>query len=289
MPVGNEAQVRPEKDSDGFRCRVHGPVAAPALVYLPGIHGDWTLVTSFRQAVQGRVRFVEFCYPCTTRWTLADHAHAVAAALDDAGIHSGWILAESYGSQVGWELLKPGGGFRADGLILAGGFVRYPYPALLSLATRAAKWLPDSGLRLFLRLYAFYARFRHRHAPETLDSISEFVRRRLRPEDRGSIVHRLHVIAGSDQRPVAESLKVPVWSLTGFWDPIVPWVPVRRWLRRNCPGWRGDRILGSADHTVLATQPAVAAEIVLEWMQREAAGDPRTAPPTVSGTPVPLS
>lgn len=253
---------------DGFSIRVHGPRSAPALIYLPGIHGDWTLVTSFRLAVQDRVRFVEFCYPSTTDWTLADHARAIATALDEAGVRSGWILAESYGSQVAWEFLKASTGFQAEGLILAGGFVRYPYPALLSLATRAAERLPDFGLRLFLRLYAGYARFRHRHAPETLEAISEFVRRRLRPGDREAIVHRLRLIAASDPRPFAASLQLPVWSVTGFLDPIVPWVPVRRGLRGNCPGWRGDRIISSADHTVLATQPAVSAEIVLGWMRR---------------------
>jgi pimeloyl-ACP methyl ester carboxylesterase len=262
--------------ADLLVCRVHGDPTATALIYLPGIHGDWTLVTSFRLAVQRRVRFVEFCYPRTTEWSLGDHAQAIREALDREGIRQGWLLAESFGSQVAWALLETqtaSDSFRASGLILAGGFVRYPYPALLTLATGLATRLPDSGLRAFLWLYARYARFRHRSAPETLEAVSEFVQRRLHPDDRGAIVHRLRLIAGSDPRPVAQACPLPTWSLTGFWDPIVPWVPMRRWLRRYCPGWRGDRILTSADHTVLATQPAAAARIILDWIDSEEGRD----------------
>ena len=260
---------------DLLECRVHGDPTSTALIYLPGIHGDWTLVTSFRLAVQGRVRFVEFSYPRTTEWSLADHAQAIREALNREGIRQGWLLAESFGSQVAWALLESqtaSDSFRASGLILAGGFVRYPYPSLLTLATGLATRLPDSGLRAFLWLYARYARFRHRSAPETLEAVSEFVRRRLAQGDRDSVVHRLHLIAGNDPRPTAQACQVPTWSLTGFWDPIVPWVPVRRWLGKNCPGWRSDRILAGADHTVLATQPAAAAGIVLEWIKSIGAG-----------------
>ena len=91
--------------SDRLALRVHGPATLPALIYLPGLHGDWTLVGSFRRAIAGRVRFVEFTYPCTTEWLLADYAREVMAALSAAGITRGWLLAESFGSQVAWALL----------------------------------------------------------------------------------------------------------------------------------------------------------------------------------------
>jgi hypothetical protein len=38
--------------------RVHGSPALPTLIYLPGIHGDWTLASSFRAGMSGKVCFV---------------------------------------------------------------------------------------------------------------------------------------------------------------------------------------------------------------------------------------
>jgi len=238
-------------------------------VYLPGIHGDWTLITSFRAAVNGRVRFVEFCYSRDPMASLAAHADAVFGFLQAAGVSEAWLLAESFGSQVGWELMGalPGRpGLRIHGLILAGGFVRYPFRPGLWAATCVAKHLPDPVLRLLLRVYAWVARARHRHAPETREQIGEFVRRRLQPGDREAVLHRLRLIAGFDPRAIALACDTPTWSLTGFWDPIVPWPLTHPWMRQHLPAWQGHRILPLADHTVLATQPATAARWVLERM-----------------------
>ena len=43
--------------NDDLKMRVHGDASLPTLIYLPGLHGDWTLVSSFRAAIAGRVRF----------------------------------------------------------------------------------------------------------------------------------------------------------------------------------------------------------------------------------------
>ncbi|MBN8249424.1 MAG: alpha/beta hydrolase [Verrucomicrobia bacterium] len=253
----------------GWECRVHGDPRLPVLVYLPGIHGDWTLITSFRTAVRGHVRFVEFCYsrdPCAD---LAAHADAMLTFLQTAGVSEAWLLAESFGSQVAWALLEAlprHPGLRIRGLILAGGFVRYPFRPGLWAATHFARHLPDWALRSLLGIYARVARARHRHAPETREQIGEFVRRRLEPGDREAVVHRLRLIAGFDPRAVASACRLPTWSLTGFWDPIVPWPLTHRGMGRHLPGWRGHRILPLADHTVLATQPSAAARWVLHWM-----------------------
>ena len=122
--------------SDALQIRVHGDASLPTLIYLPGLHGDWLLVTRFRLALAGRVRFVEFTYPHTVTWSLDDYAAAVEGKLREHGIASGWLLAESFGSQVAWPLLQSQS-FRAEGLILAGGFARHPWLA----AVRATEWL----------------------------------------------------------------------------------------------------------------------------------------------------
>ena len=67
--------------SDTLQIRIHGDATLPTLIYLPGLHGDWLLVTRFRLAMAGHVRFVEFTYPNTTEWSLDDYAAAVAERL----------------------------------------------------------------------------------------------------------------------------------------------------------------------------------------------------------------
>ncbi len=254
---------------EDLQIRVHGDADHGTLVYLPGLHGDWTLVASFRAALAGRMRFVEFTYPRTLDWSLADYARGILDALDERGIEEGWLLAESFGSQVAWALLEvPQTRFRVLGVALAGGFVRHPFPSLVRLCRTVVTRLPTSWLRAFLVLYTWYARFRHRHAPETLADIGEFVARRT-DLDRKAAAHRLRLIAEADWRPAAARTRLPVFYLSGLFDPVVPWPAVRRWLRRNCPGHRASRVFASSDHTVLSMVPAAAAAQVLRWIQEE--------------------
>jgi pimeloyl-ACP methyl ester carboxylesterase len=269
-----------------LQIRSHGDAALPTLIYLPGLHGDWTLIPSFRAAVAGHARFVEFTYPRTTEWSLEDYAAALEGALVANGITSGWLLAESFGSQPAWAVVKrakanrpsargpltsilpPGGGeetFTPTGLILAGGFVRHPAHWAVRLTRRIGGRMPLRWITRLLFGYAKFARFRHRRAPETLAHIEEFIARRTEA-DRAAAVHRLGLILANDLRPIAASATVPVFALTGFWDPVVPWPWTFRWLRRHCPALRATRIIGRADHNVLSTAPRESAQQVLAWI-----------------------
>ena len=75
--------------------RIHGDPANPTLIYLPGLHGDWTLIADFRAAVQRDIRLVEFTYPRSTTWSLADYSNAVKEKLAEHQIGAGWLLGES--------------------------------------------------------------------------------------------------------------------------------------------------------------------------------------------------
>src|ERR1051326_5396829 len=101
--------------SETLQLRVYNAAASPTLVYLPGLHGDWTLVGNFRRALGDRVRFVEMTYPRTLAWSLEDYATAVESALMDLGFNRGWLLGESFGSQVAWPL-SARTQFRMEGL-----------------------------------------------------------------------------------------------------------------------------------------------------------------------------
>src|SRR5437870_11774713 len=90
--------------SEQLQIRIHGPDSLPTLVYLPGLHGDWTLIGRFRRALNGRVRFVEITYPRTLAWSLEDYAAGGEAALAENGITRGWLLGESFSSTVVWPV-----------------------------------------------------------------------------------------------------------------------------------------------------------------------------------------
>ena len=251
--------------SETLQMRVYGPpTQEPTLIYLPGLHGDWTLVGGFRRALGGRVRFVEITYPRTLEWSLEDYAAGVEAGLAERGIQRGWLLGESFSSQVVWPMVARKR-FQVQGVVLAGGFVRHPMRWGVRLAERLCGAV---SLRLVTRIlfgYARVARYRFRHSPEVLAGIQEFIERRT-DLDKAAAQHRLHLLAQSDPCAAARGMALPVYALSGLFDPVVPWLWVRRWLRRNCANLRAYRIISHADHNVLGTAPEAAARQVLEWM-----------------------
>jgi pimeloyl-ACP methyl ester carboxylesterase len=267
----------PEPTPEKLQIRIHpqaecvspapGVAAAsvPTLIYLPGLHGDWTLISSFRQALAGRARFVEITYPRSLTWSLDDYARAIESELKRSGIEAGWLLAESYGSQVGWQLVGRGR-LQVAGLILAGGFVRHPATWGVRLASALLRKVSPPLMMRLLHVYSKVFQVRFRRAPEVIADMGAFLARRT-DLDRRAAKHRLDLIAANDPCSVARNCASPVYSLTGFFDAIVPWVPVRRWLRRNCPALRDQRIIWRADHTVLATAPQAAADQVAAWIK----------------------
>jgi pimeloyl-ACP methyl ester carboxylesterase len=275
---------------DRVQLRVTGPIGKPTLVYLPGLHGDWTLIRSFSKALGDEVRFVEITYPRTITWSLQEYADAVLAALKEAEIQSGWILGESFGSQIAWQLLKldpksedpsEADQFSVSGIILAGGFVKYPVMWMVPIVQGMNRFVPMQLLKRFCRAYAIYGKIRHRHAPETLSDVAEFVRRRTEEPDRQAIAHRYTLIRQSDFCDLAIAAAIPIYQLTGFVDPIVPWFLVRRWLKRSCPNYAGWRLIWRADHNVLGSAPAASARQILKWINSGA--------PTAASRPVCLN
>jgi pimeloyl-ACP methyl ester carboxylesterase len=252
--------------AEELQLRIHGGASLPALIYLPGLHGDWTLIGGFRHALDGRTRFVEVTYPRTLTWSLDDYAAAIETALEQQGITGGWLLGESYGSQPLWALVGRGK-FAAQGVILAGGFVKHPMRQVVRLAEKLTGRISNAFFVWIIFSYAKVARFRYRRSPEVLATIDEFVARRTEL-DRRAAQHRLHLITENDPRPIARGTKLPVYGLSGWLDPIVPWPLVRRWLRTNCAALRNYKVLRRADHNVLSTAPREAAEQVLEWMNQ---------------------
>lgn len=250
-----------------LQMRVHGKPDAPCVVYVPGIHGDWTLVQGLRAELESQVRFVEFTYPRRMDWTLEDYSSEILRALHEAGIHKAWLIGESFGSQPVWQILaREDRALEVEGVILAGGFVRYPAPRML----KAAQWwigrTTPRSLQNTLEAYRSYAGIRFRKNPVVRAGIEDFIARRTM-EDVQVIRQRMGLIATNDPRGIVRELRLPVFALTGLFDPVVPAWPVFHWLRRNCPGYVDGRVILSADHNVLSTAPQASARQILRWME----------------------
>jgi len=252
---------------------VHDPQLTTTLIYLPGLHGDWTVAAPLSRYLAGQLRFVTVTYPRTNTWSITDYGAAVTRALQERGIEKAWLLGESFGSQIAWPLFdspKTLPSFHPEGLILAGGFVRHPCPPAARACARLLALTPPSVFRAFPKAYVAYARLRLPASSTTRDALQEFVNRRT-AADLQAMVHRLHLLAQNDPRPIARCVTSPVYHLVGLFDPIVPAPLVRRWLRRYCPGFRDGRTVCSADHNVLLITAQIAARQILLWMQAEQA------------------
>jgi pimeloyl-ACP methyl ester carboxylesterase len=241
--------------------RVH-PGKGPTLIYLPGLHGDWGLIGQFRRELGDAVRFVEFAYS-KDEIPLSELARHVHGALEREGIEDGWLLGQSFGSQVAWSLLERG--YAAEGVVLAGGFVKHPWPWGVALMRGIMGGLPAGVVKPAYTAYSAACNALARREPERAAEIMGFAQRRGAPEWRAA-AWRLRLISTADPRPVARRTTVPVHYLGGGVDPLVPWPVVTRWLRAECPGYKGEKILPFSDHNILGSAPRESAAHILDWI-----------------------
>jgi len=255
-----------------LQIRVHGSPDLPTLIYLPGTHGDWSLIAGLRNRLLPGFCFVEFTYPRTTRWTLADYASHILEALQCHGIKQGWLLGESFGSQIAWLLADVSPvDFKCHGIILAGGFGRHPFPWGVALAIGGFQKLirDETKVQQVMKSYARWVRWYYEATSERDTSVHDFILRRTQ-EDGLAAIHRLKLIRDNRPQALVTQLKIPVWNLSGIWDALVPWYLVTPCLRRHCPGYRETKLILSADHNVLFSAPTKSARTIREWLGRVA-------------------
>ena len=246
---------------------IDGPEDRPTLIYVPGIQGDCTLIPALRRALGNDVYWVELTYPQTTGWTLERYASELLECLRQRGIKRGWLLGESFGSQVVFSVVGQcsldgkNPFFEVEGIVLAGGFVRHPFVPGVHLARILTQYTPAFLLKLLLHIWKFCSQIRVGDDPVRQKSILDFVARRTE-EDLQAWVHRLRLISAARLGEVAARSTIPLFAIAGFWDPVVVWPPVRWWLRQHCRGYRKWKTVWSADHTVLFTQPDVSADFI---------------------------
>lgn len=254
---------------------IHGSNEHPTLIYLPGTHGDGTIITPLRHLLSPHCRFVEITYPRTTAWSLTDYARHISNALSSQGITEGWLLAESFGSQIAWSLANElAGGFHCQGIILAGGFGRHPFPWGVRLAIKGLRWLTakESRVNRVMRIYRRMVKVCYESTSDTEQAVKSFIERRT-PVDALAAIHRLYLIATNYPHESIACTQLRVYSLSGFWDGLVPWYLVTPWLRHHCPGYKESAMIYTADHNVLFSAPSKSARTILKWLGRDVERD----------------
>lgn len=246
----------------------------PTLIYLPGLHGESSLFSGLHDAASGALQVEKIDYPRAGCQGVSELGEHVLQTLVRRGIRRGWVLAESFGSLVIWELVErifqsTAHEFQVEGIILAGGFIRHPRPRMVARLRTLVGWVPDWAYRSAWHISGRLLATWYWRNPGRVASVKEFVRHRCLPGDRSTLDQRAAWIVISDPRSSAAHFPGPVFQLSGGWDFIVPWGPVTRELQKITPGYRGRCLIWSANHGVLFEQPDACVKQILRWIQPE--------------------
>lgn len=259
--------MQPFDTADDLITRLSGAPEGPALVYIPGIHGDWTPMWRIRELLGRSFRLVEVSYPrAATDWTLEDYVARLVELFDRLGLSSAHLLAESFGSLVGWDFTcrHPG---RVKSLMVAGGFCRTPGRVKVALADFALGLIPAWILDRFVDLYLAFL-VRRGFPRDAFLRSGEFFPATRTARGWRSTHNRLRIIRRTDVRRRLGELRVPVLYFGGARDRIVP-------VRREIATLRGalapecafrEVLFPAAPHPIIPARYPQVAALIAEWI-----------------------
>lgn len=257
----------PLRQLDSARELVHqraGHPDAPPLLYLPGVHGDWTPQVGARSCLSEKFHLVETAYPRVDHWSIDDYARSLNDLLDKLGIESAHIVGESFGSLVGWQfgVTNP---HRVRSFTLLGGFARAPRFRVAAAASAALKTLPTGLLESTIDFYVAGKKVIGQQR-ETFDTGAYPATRT--ESGRLATANRMSIIQSTDFREHLSDIEFPVRYLGGANDVVVP---VRReisTLSKHLPSdveFQSELIRG-APHAIIASHPQETADQVSRWV-----------------------
>lgn len=270
--------------ADGLVHQESGAPLATPILFLPGVHGDWTPQLAARPLLNREFRFIETAYPRIATWSMDDFARALKQLLDDLGIESAHIVAESFGSLILWQfgLTHPK---RVRSGTLLGGFSRPPRFRGAAAASVALRAMPTSLLESIIDIYV--ARRTALGEKRDCFEMGAYPAARTR-QGRYATANRLVMIQTSDFRNRLREVEFPVRYLGGARDIVVP---VRReiaTLRAQLPpdcDFRSELVAG-APHAMI---PSHAEEIVrhlrrwIHEIEAETSGEASSADQATGG------
>lgn len=261
----------------GIHYRLSGG-SGPAALYLPGVHGDWTPFHRIRPLLSKELQLLEISYPKSTDWSLADLSGLLVALMDELEIDRAHLLAESFGSLLGWEigLRHPE---RSRSIIIVGGFAQPPPHGRAGLAGKGLRLLPSALFERGVDSYVYMKAALGQARPSPGENLPPYFAVR---EKAGmlSTAHRMDIIQRSDFRPAIDGLSVPVRYLAGARDLIVPVKREVSVLARALPSSARfeSELVPGAPHMILLSHPERSSEVILRWVREieaDSSGEPR--------------
>ena len=250
----------------GLVHQIAGDTRATPIVYLPGVHGDWTPQGRARSILSREYQFVETAYPRVEYWTIDDYARALKELLDALGIESAHIVGESFGSLVAWQfgVAHPR---RVRSFTLVGGFSRAPRFRIAAAASAALKCIPTRVLESTIDLYVAgkSALGEHREA----SAAGAYAATRT-DGGRRAAANRMSIIQQTEFRSHLPQIHFPVRYVGGARDLVVP---VRReiatlynHLRPHCDFQ--STLIAGAPHAIIASHPEKTVEHMVRWIRQ---------------------
>lgn len=264
-PVGSH-------EDEDFVFRVVGRSDHPWTIYVPGVHGCWTPQAHAQPILTERLRLVEITYPRQPRWTVEDYARALERLMDRLKIESAHIVAESFGSLVGWRfgLERPE---RVKSLVVVGGFCQTPGPQMVHLARLGLSLLPtelfERGVNAYVRLRRHQGKLTHPEYEVDLPYMAVRTRR-----GRRATIRRFELIGQADFRDELHAIRFPVRYIGGEADIIVPVRREIQTLRELLPADADfkSRLISGAPHMIVSSHPEETAGQILEWIWEAESG-----------------
>ena len=257
---------RAETPSGELVYRIRGGEGAVPVVYLPGVHGDWTPQAAASVILAGAFRLVEISYPREPLWRLEDYASALVSLLDRLEIESTHVVAESFGSLVGWEFGLEHGS-RVRSMVIVGGFCQPPGPRKVLLAKWGLSVLPtglfEQGVDAYVAIRKHQGKLEH---PEMeVDLPYATVRTDL---GRIATVSRFEIMCTSDYRHQLHEVLFPVRYIGGDSDLIVPVKREIRTLSELLSEEAGfqSRLIANAPHMIISSHPVETAGQIADWI-----------------------
>ena len=250
----------------GLVYQVTGSEEAPAAVYLPGVHGDWTPNQGARRILSADSRLIEVAYPRMERWQLSDFAISVEELLDTLGVHSAHLIGESFGSLVAWEmgLSRPE---RVRSLLLVGGFTQPPVRGLARSAKFALSCLPTAVLEKSIDAYVFYKDRKGEQRLGRKQGVEPYSAVRTRRGKRAT-ANRMRIIEHTDIRDRLHGITHPVRYIGGETDLIIQvqreLATLERHLPKHCEF--ESHLIEGGPHAVIASHPQRTAETLAHWI-----------------------